>query len=198
VSERKCTNTLNVIMKYTNETTITRYSENPDTEFLFFWGGRPTNGKVTKACLSQWYEAPFVVHNNMSRNVFRTAEHWMMAQKALLFLDGDSYRKILECETPEQAKRLGRAVKRYDDEVWSRMRFDIVVDGNMHKFNSHPALKEFLLSTGDAVLVEASPYDRVWGIGMRGEDPLVRYPAQWKGDNLLGYALMEVRDRLRA
>jgi ribA/ribD-fused uncharacterized protein len=96
-----------------------------------------------------------------------------------------------------RAKALGREVRGFDEQRWAERRFGIVVDANMAKFGQHPELREFLLGTGDRVIVEASPRDRVWGIGLAAGDDRAQSPDQWLGLNLLGFALMETRDRLR-
>ena len=85
----------------------------------------------------------------------------------------------------------------FDDAVWQRERYGIVVEGSVHKFASDPALRAYLLCTGDRVLVEASPLDRIWGIGLAADDERALDPARWRGLNLLGFALMEARERLR-
>ncbi|MEM7019098.1 MAG: NADAR family protein, partial [Pseudomonadota bacterium] len=99
-------------------------------------------------------------------------------------------------DTPNHAKRLGREVQNFDTTVWEAHRFEIVVDANMAKFSQHPAMKAFLLNTGNKIIVEASPEDRIWGIGLAENAPEALDPSQWNGLNLLGFALMEVRDRL--
>lgn len=83
------------------------------------------------------------------------------------------------------------------DEEWDASKYQIVVDGNAAKFGQNDALKAFLLGTGNAVLAEASPYDGIWGIQLAAEDPLATDPKCWQGENLLGFALMEVRDLIR-
>jgi hypothetical protein len=102
----------------------------------------------------------------------------------------------LAAADPAEAKELGRTVRGYDDVAWQAAAFDIVVRGNHAKFAQHEDLAGFLTGTGDAVLVEASPYDAVCGIGLRATDPAAATPSTWRGTNLLGFALMEVRDRL--
>ncbi len=99
--------------------------------------------------------------------------------------------------SPAAQKALGRTVRRFDDGVWARHRFDVVAFGSFAKFSQDEALRAHLLSTGDAVLVEASPRDRVWGIGLGRDNPLVQQPARWRGQNLLGFALVHARDVLR-
>ena len=162
--------------------------------FLFFWGHQPaSDGSVTKSCMSQWWVAPFKVDGL----VYPTAEHWMMAGKAKLFGDEAALKVIVGANTPAAAKKEGRLIKNFVPEVWDKHKFELVVAGNYHKFSQHEPMKEFLLATGDKVLVEASPRDRIWGIGMGGDDPAAGNPAKWKGENLLGFALMEVREKLR-
>jgi ribA/ribD-fused uncharacterized protein len=161
--------------------------------YLFFWGHQPTmDGSITNSCLSNWYQAPFASDGI----IYPTTEHYMMAKKALLFHDPQTYQEILEAKTPKEAKELGRKVNGYRDEVWNVHRQEIVVAGNEAKFSQHPDLKQFLLSTRNTVLVEASPYDRIWGIGMAADQQDIDNPKAWKGLNLLGFALMEVRNRL--
>jgi len=173
---------------------IDKYPNAIDIPFLFFWGHQPSaDGRITKSCFSQWWVAPFEVHGV----VYQTAEHWMMAGKAQLFGDQDALKAILTCDTPKKAKEQGRFVQNFDAAVWDRNKYDIVVNGNFHKFTQHTALKDFLLSTGDKVIAEASPFDTIWGIGMNSSAADACNPAAWKGENLLGFALMEVRDKIR-
>ena len=164
-------------------------------EFVFFWGHQaPEGGGVGPSCLSQWWPAPFSVDGI----AYPTAEHFMMAEKARLFGDADVEGRVLAAGTPKAAKALGREVQPFDSAKWDGARFDAVVRGNIAKFSQNPHLQRFLESTGDAVLVEASPVDAIWGIGLAEDDPRARRPVQWRGLNLLGFALMEVRARLRA
>jgi ribA/ribD-fused uncharacterized protein len=162
--------------------------------FLFFWGHRPSPNGVGKGCLSQWWPAPFTVGGD----TFATAEHYMMWGKARLFGDDEIAGKVLSSADPKQVKALGRKVRDFDQAPWEANRYDIVVAGNRHKFGQHADLREFLLGTGDQVLVEASPVDRVWGIGMAADDPGASDPARWRGLNLLGFALGDVRAELSA
>ena len=122
----------------------------------------------------------------------------MMARKALLFSDSEVAERIAQASHPRAAKALGRHVRGFDEHLWAKQRFGIVVTGNMAKFSQHPQLGQFLLATGDRVLVEASPQDPVWGIGLAAEDERASSPRTWQGLNLLGFALMEVRQRLHA
>ncbi|RAO20684.1 N-glycosidase [Micromonospora noduli] len=162
-------------------------------KFLFFWGHQPErDGGVGAGCLSQWWPAPFTADDTR----FATAEHYMMWRKATLFGDRAMAKQILAAPHPHAAKVLGGRVAGFDQQTWSEHRFAIVVAGNLAKFDQHPALRAFLLATGLRVLVEASPVDRIWGIGLNRDDPAAGDPACWRGLNLLGFALMQVREAL--
>jgi hypothetical protein len=122
----------------------------------------------------------------------------MMVGKARLFGDEATAVRILDDPSPGAAKKLDRAIKRYDDEVWTAYRYGIVLQGSLAKFGQNPDLRTYLLETTDAVLVEASPTDRIWGIGLAADDENAYRPSRWKGLNLLGFALMDVRNCLAA
>ncbi|MEV6962403.1 NADAR family protein [Streptomyces sp. NPDC051207] len=163
-------------------------------KYLHFWGHRPRpDGRVGPSCLSQWWPSPFTVDGV----TYATAEHWMMAGKARLFGDAEAERRVLAAEHPAEAKKAGRLVRGFDEATWQRERFALVVEGSVHKFTAHTDLRHFLLNTGDRVLVEASPVDRVWGTGLAADDEASGDPERWPGSNLLGFALMEARARLR-
>jgi ribA/ribD-fused uncharacterized protein len=132
----------------------------------------------------------------VDEQVFATAEHYMMWRKATLFGDDAMAGRILAAPHPHAAKALGGRVPGFDQQTWDEHRFPIVVAGNLAKFGQHAALRAFLLGTGQRVLVEASPVDRVWGIGLTRDDPAATDPAHWQGLNLLGFALMHARDIL--
>jgi ribA/ribD-fused uncharacterized protein len=117
----------------------------------------------------------------------------MMAGKGRLFGDQDAFQKILAAAHPGEAKKLGRGVKGFDNQSWTDHRFQIVVDANVAKFGQNQALKDFLLTSADRILVEASPVDKIWGIGLAGDDSRAQDPERWQGLNLLGFALMEAR-----
>ena len=123
-------------------------------------------------------------------------EQYMMAGKAQLFGDEERRKEILACSDPKQIKALGRKVRGFDQVVWDKFKYAIVLNGNWCKFSQNRELREFLLSTGNSVLVEASPYDRIWGIQLSADAPEAQNPFRWRGENLLGFALMEVRDEL--
>lgn len=177
------------------ENLISRQNKGEQLDFLFFWGHRPkADGSISKSCFSQWYDQGFTQNDEY----FRTAEHWMMAAKAALFGDEQVRKAILAARTPLEAKKLGRKVRSFDQERWDKAKFDLVVEGNLLKFSQNQKFKAFLMSTSGKVLVEAAPDDFIWGIGMVADDPRAPHPEQWAGGNLLGFALMEVRDRLQS
>lgn len=180
-------------MKYNIETIKEIVRRNPETPIIYFWGHTPNKNEMTAACLSQWYDCYFEVDGVC----YHTTEQFMMAGKALLFGDEEVYREIMTAHHPQDHKKLGRKVHGFDMELWGAKKLDIVVEGNKAKFSQNPELRAFLLSTGDAILVEASPYDKIWGIGLDRETAMKGTVSQWQGENLLGCALMEVRDWLR-
>lgn len=179
-------------MKYTLQHMIKRFQENQSPEFLFFWG-HTVKDQITKSCFSQW----FSLQCEENGSIYKTAEHYMMAGKAKLFNDQDILEKIVKTETPGKAKSLGRKVKNFDPKLWDAHKYEIVKNANLLKFSQNSKFKDFLLSTDDKILIEASPYDRIWGIGMLETDSRAKDPSLWNGENLLGFALMEVRDELR-
>jgi len=163
-------------------------------EYVHFWGHQPSkDGTMTRSCFSQWFLTPFTVDGVM----YITAEHWMMAEKARLFGDDEMRRQILVAPEPNSAKALGRKVASFDDKVWKANCREIVAQGNTHKFSQNPEMKQVLLDTGDAVIVEAAPRDRIWGIGMGAANENANNPLNWRGQNLLGFVLMDVRESLR-
>jgi ribA/ribD-fused uncharacterized protein len=160
-----------------------------EPSYLFFWGhtGRP--GSIGRECLSQWYPAPFVVDGI----TYETAEHYMMHRKAILFGDAGTAARILAASHPGEAKMLGRTVRDFDEGRWVTARFDIVIEASVAKFSQNPELRAFLSGTRRHVLVEASPRDSIWGIGLSEADADARSPDRWPGLNLLGFALMRAR-----
>lgn len=161
--------------------------------FVFFWGHTPArSGALGRECFSQWYPAPFEVDGRR----YPTAEHYMMAEKAALFGDDEHREQILAAGSPSAAKALGRQVRGFRDETWVEARSAIVVRANLAKFSQNAELGTFLAGTKKRVLVEASPKDRIWGIGLAASDPRAENPLQWRGLNLLGFALMDVREQL--
>ncbi len=176
-----------------NKALIEHLEAGNEVDFFFFYGHSiPEDGSVSKSCLSQWYPASFKIGDT----VYKTAEHFMMAEKARIFGDEEMLEEIINSSHPKEAKALGRKVSNFDQDRWLMCRFDIVITGNLAKFSQNKKLKDFLLDTADSVIVEASPRDRIWGIGMSQKNQSVEDPRKWRGQNLLGYGLMEVRSRL--
>ncbi|MCD6068605.1 MAG: hypothetical protein K0S33_3431 [Bacteroidetes bacterium] len=180
-------------MNYSTNWLKKELAENKKTEYLFFWGHQPSkDGSIIKTCMSQWWPAAF--RDGMVE--YKTAEHYMMAGKARLFEDELIFEKIIAKESPKDVKDLGRQIKNFDPSIWDQNKYQIVRQGNLLKFSQHEELKNFLLKTGDKILVEASPVDPIWGIGLAEDDIKSQHPDTWRGENLLGFALMEVRDEL--
>lgn len=154
------------------------------SNFILFWGGP----------FSQWYKSNFVIDGV----TYNCAEQYMMAQKALLFQDDAAYERIMHLKDPSQQKAVGRTVKNFDADKWNLVCRKVVYEANVAKFSASPSLKQIILETGDREIVEASPYDKIWGIGLDERDPRCEDKAQWQGTNWLGVAIMEARDTLRA
>jgi hypothetical protein len=159
-----------------------------------FYGHTPRpDGALSDACFSQWWRGEFALDGVR----YSSAEQFMMADKARLFGDEETLARVLAVDDPAAVKALGRAVRGYDDARWEARRLDAVTEGSVAKFTSRPELQAYLLATGDAVLVEAAPRDRVWGIGLGRDNPLVADPRKWRGRNLLGFALCGAREVIR-
>lgn len=154
-------------------------------DITFFFGAQDP--------LSNWHPARFVVKTVP----FGCAEQYMMYAKACLFGDREVAAQILAAPTPKEQKQLGRKVCGYDEAIWAARRERIVFAGLLEKFRQNPRLDRCLLATGTTMLAEASPYDRIWGIGLSVNDPRISAPSFWPGQNLLGKVLMEVRSVLR-
>lgn len=180
-------------MRYNVEKIKEIVRKNPTTKIIYFWGHTPNPKKITKSCFSQWYDVYFEIDGIQ----YHTTEQYMMASKARSFGHEDTLDEIMNATTPFEYKMFGRKVKGFEPTLWDEKKLAIVVEGNKAKFGQNPDLKEYLLSTGNAILVEASPFDKIWGIGMDRETALNSRVGDWKGENLLGCALMEVRDWLR-
>ncbi len=153
----------------TREELVNYVNRGKKVKYLFFWGHQIKGNAVSKSCFSQWYTSPF----NDGENRFATAEHYMMHGKAKLFGDTDAMEKALQAKNPGAVK------------------------ANLAKFSSNDELKAFLINTGKRVLVEASLVDKIWGIGLAEDNDAAQNPNLWKGENLLGFALMEVREQLQ-
>jgi ribA/ribD-fused uncharacterized protein len=156
-----------------------------ENKYTFFWRDASP--------FSQWHKKGFTIDGVH----FKTAEHYMMWKKAMLFGDTDSAEKVLKAGHPSDAKKLGRAVKGFIREEWEANCKRFVYDGNYAKFTQNEDLRKKLMETGDTLLVEASPYDAIWGIGM-DEATAKKTPAnQWPGTNWLGEVLTELRENLK-
>lgn len=153
--------------------------------FALFW--------KTNDYMSNWHPSTFVLHGI----TFDCAEQYMMYSKAMLF--GDTYiaQKVLQTTSPREQKALGRKVRNYDNAVWEAERFEVLYEACLAKFSQNSELKKKLLSTKELHLVEASPYDNIWGIGLDQDHPDATNPQNWKGLNLLGEVLMKVRKTLQ-
>lgn len=151
-------------------------------DMVLFWGSE----------FSQWYEHEMTIDGV----TYNTAEQFMMAMKAKHFGDEEIYQNIMATGEPSRQKALGRKVKNFNVDQWSKVSRAYVRIGNLEKF-SDPALKKILLDTGNKTIVEASPYDKVWGIGLGENDPRALDKSQWQGLNWLGEVLMEVRQIIR-
>ena len=201
-----------------------RWQDGERFTFLFFYGHKPPKSGVDNSCFSQWFDRWF----NVDGVNYRTAEHWMMTEKARLFDDQEMIGSILNAETPKDAKSLGRKVRGFDPAIWDANKFEIVRRGNFEKFTQHDDLKNYLLATSayassdksmagesavrekpaayktgksistDVILVEAAGRDVIWGIGLGKNNPKAQDPLTWRGRNLLGFALTMVRQQISA
>ena len=151
--------------------------------YLFFWSEWPSN----------WTPSPFTLDGI----TYGCVEQYMMAEKARLFGDVAAEQVIMASDDPAEQKAMGRQIRGYDDDKWAAVRYDVVLRATIEKYRQNPALLKALLDTGDDVLVEASPHDRVWGIGMRKTDKGIENPKNWRGQNLLGKAITEAKRLLK-
>lgn len=176
-----------------------------DEKFTYFW--------ATKSPFSQWHQSKFMGMTSLSRDEdtrkrilldlfpleeqeFSSAEQFMMFHKALTFLDRETALRIMQTNDVRKIKELGRQVKNFDEGVWESERGDIVYVGNKAKFTQNEELKNTLLETMGTTLVEASPNDKIWGIGLTEDDPRALKRETWLGKNLLGEILTKIRFEL--
>lgn len=151
---------------------------------VFFWNGP----------FSQWYPSKFVLEGM----TYNCAEQAMMAAKAALFDDNESLTKILDTNNPREQKKIGRLVKNFNSEDWNLVCRDFVYDANYAKFTQNPNLLDLLMNQpDDCLFVEASPYDKVWGIGLGEDNPDHKDVTKWRGTNWLGQVLTLVRDHVK-
>ena len=158
-------------------------------KYIYFWGEFPSN----------WYPCHFVIERDGKEFSFSNSEQYFMWMKAITFGDEETANKILKRgHNPRTAKALGREVKNYDDEKWNEIRYKVMVDANYYKYSQNEELKELLLNPefDGKHFCEASPFDIVWGVGLGEDDPLIDDESNWRGQNLLGKALDEVRNTL--
>ena len=167
--------------------------QNVDKGFIFFWGHHQKGNKITHTCLSQWYPCSFKADGI----TYNCAEQYMMSEKAKLFKDEETRQQILLEKDQKKIKDLGRKIKNFTHDLWVQNNSKIVIQGNVYKFSQNEDLKKYLLETRDKILVEASPEDKIWGIGLDVKNPDVNDPNKWNGTNLLGFSLMKVRDIVR-
>ena len=151
-------------------------------KFTLFWGGP----------FSQWHPCKFYD----GKTEYNCAEQYMMRHKALLFGDTESVERIMESIEPRTQKKLGRKVKGFNLDLWKERAREIVYQGNMLKFKQDDDLRHLLMETRGTELVEASPYDTIWGIGLSESDPRAQNKSEWQGLNWLGITLTKVRDDL--
>ncbi|AEF84426.1 conserved hypothetical protein [Treponema primitia ZAS-2] len=180
----------NHIQKYSVDKIIEQISLGQRLDYIFFW--KTDKHNLSTGCFSQWQESDFTV----GEFNYSCAEQYMMAQKALLFNDKETFEKILSTINPKEMKALGRQVKNFNANAWDKAKYKIVLDGNFYKFTQNEGMMEILLSTGNKILVEASPFDKIWGIGIDEDNKNIQEPSYWKGENILGFALMEVREEI--
>lgn len=175
---------LNLLTKYQSEGVFAhRFAS-----CVFFWLNEGENGY-----LSNWFNSPFSVDGIKYANT----EQYFMAQKAILFGDTNTLEQIMKAESPKECKKLGRSVTPFDSVIWDTKCYDIMKTGNRQKFIQNPGLMTKLLSTGDAILAEASPIDGIWGIKLDAEQADNIEPSKWPGRNLQGKLLMELREEFR-
>lgn len=162
-----------------------KFDNREKIEYCFFW--------KSNSYFSNWYPSDFIVDGIM----YWCVEQYMMAKKAELFNDYTVYRMIMMSNSQKEIKALGRTIRGFSDEIWIPNRERIVFEGNYAKFTQNETLKSYILKQKDKVLVEASPYDKIWGIGLDSSDlKFVCNPHNWRGLNLLGFTLMRVRDKI--
>jgi len=179
-------------MKYDVVWLKRQYDSGVRPSFLFFSVKSDEIASSEQTVLSQWYPSPFHVLGEG----YAHAAHWMMVQKAKLFGDHRAVSDLFSGTENQAILKRGRNIEGFDQARWDAVKYDIVVQGNLHKFSQHKALQAYISGTHPWVLTEANPEDAVWGIGMRENAPGARNPHCWNGLNLLGFALMEVRDIL--
>lgn len=153
-------------------------------KYVFFWG----------SVFSNWAKCKFI-HEGVE---YSSTEQTMMAAKAKLFGDASALKEVMATRNPRVQKAIGRAIQNFDKAKWLEVCYPLVTDAIYSKFSQNEDMRRILLATGDRIIVEASPEDEVWGIGMSVNDPDILDETKWRGTNFLGKGLMEARDRIRA
>lgn len=151
---------------------------------IYFWGG----------IFSQWADSSF--YDPEIKKDFNCAEQAMMYYKAMTFQDKDAMQAVLKESDPRNQKQIGRNIKGYDDDIWNEVKFNIVARNNLLKFSQNCSWRELLIYTDGYELVEASPYDKIWGVGLGADNPDIFDKDKWQGENLLGKAIMDARDKI--
>lgn len=173
------------------------WQEGQRFQFIYFWNFKPQDVKLdqyNETCCTQWFPSEFV---DESGQQYSCCEQYMMAQKAILFNDNETLDKILKTNVPRQIKKLGREVKNFDENKWSQNSQEIVFHGNLYKYSQNEKFRNYILSVPrNAIFVEASPLDSIWGIKLAADNPKVQNPLEWKGTNFLGFQITRVRDYL--
>lgn len=152
-------------------------------KYFFFWKHR----------LSQWHIVDFTVDSY----TYNCCEQYMMQRKALLMNDFETAEVIMQEKNPANHQKLGRQIKNFNQEAWDRFKYNIVLDGNRARFSQSQKCRELLLATGDKEICESSPYDLIWGCGLSQDDPLILDKNNWRGQNLLGKVLTQVREEIK-
>lgn len=178
-----------------------------DLTVLGFWSNKPSRYPSDRqwfACFSNWYHSVFKLklkqglededHEDGVEYTYNCVEQFMMHSKSLRYGDKETAELIMKETDPAKMKALGRRVKNYNDKDWGKVRYAIVTRGLKAKFEQNQDLKAHLLKTECKIIAEASPSDTIWGVGLAPSDPKTQDPTQWRGTNLLGKGLMEVRD----
>ena len=181
------------IRGYSVDTLIEERKAGLERPIICFWGHRNRCRSVGKECFSQWYKADFRVNHLR----YSCMEQYMMAEKARIFGDEEIAKQIMDETMQDKIKGLGRKVKNFDENIWNEVKYHIVLTGNYYKFSQNKQLRQVLLSTGESILVEASPLDMIWGIGIDANNENAYHPEKWNGSNLLGFALTEVREEIK-
>ena len=176
----------------------TKKPEKKTTNIITFYGERNQYGEF-----SNFFSFPqpieYIVGFGKGKNqkvVIDNSETSIMLEKASLMGDKDIFEQLKDSKNPSYSKKLGRKIKNFDEKLWEKERPNVALYGLTFKFTSFPMLRDKLISTKNAILVEAAPYDRIWGVGMRSNDPNIRVPKKWKGQNILGFTLMNVRENI--